>query len=165
MDSFFSNHPAEDSPDEAILAGGTAGKEESPELVCPNCGMAVMGKDHFCMGCGLCVTPVDHKTYERMRAKERAAADGAKNAAGNENAVDARLKKLEDRFVGPNKNILYLRDDEEIGKEEEEDEDEYGRQPIPDSRRQKDPFPVKYVVIGVIAVILLIVIVCVILNI
>lgn len=148
MDSFYSNRP----------------EEESPELVCPNCGMAVMGKDNYCIGCGMIVTPVDRKTYERTHPKENTSGGGAKDAAGNGgNTVNSRLEKLEDRFVGPNKNILYLRDDEEIGKEE--DEDEYGKQPIPDSRLQKEPIPINYILIGVIAVIILIVIISVLLNI
>lgn len=49
---------------------GTSRDQSNREKVCPTCGTPLMGKENYCMCCGMNVEPVDKATYEHLKNEQ-----------------------------------------------------------------------------------------------
>lgn len=105
----------------AVLADANSGKKELSEEevfgrkendlggVCPKCGMLLVGKSNYCMGCGMTVTPVS----QNGKAEGEAKFDGAylKGAGyGGGNAYVAREEEIKKRREKKRKKNLLEED-------------------------------------------------------
>ena len=49
---------------------GTSRDQNDREKVCPTCGTPLMGKENYCMGCGMNVEPIDKATYDHLKNEQ-----------------------------------------------------------------------------------------------
>ena len=104
INSILQNDPAEGdrAASESLVFGK---KSYDDSKVCPNCGMPLVGKSNYCMGCGKNVDPIKgSETSGRANPYDGAHIDGVGYGGGN--AYVAREEALKKRRKKRKRNIL-----------------------------------------------------------
>lgn len=89
-------------------AFGLSRDQNDREKVCPTCGTPLMGRENYCMGCGMNVEPIDKATYDHLKNEQSQDFSQMQGADQKMQGADSKMQGTDPNLIlsqQPNDNM------------------------------------------------------------